>query len=252
MAALLPLLLAANPEAVREATRALGNCSRHAGVRAAIVGSRAHEALLLLLGHSNGGVLLAVCGVLINLAADGQQRGALEAKGALRTLAQLLTHALHACADEAGGGECGGEGAPFALCVMAAKIVYNLSLPGGGKAKGLSAGTREPLLRALRDFERTEAAREAAWRPGGEDAQVAAERADARQVAAVLARAIGAQPPASDSEGGSSEEEGASQLEPLPLPEGHDGEDELSDGLSRLGTHRTPHSVSECHDVACG
>lgn len=259
MRCLTRLLLLPNPEAVTEAARALGNCSRDRAVRDAIVDQRVHEALLLLLGHSSDAVLLAVCGVLINLAADSTHRAALDSLGALGTLAELLTHALAECSEEGGGG----DGAPFALCAMAAKIAYNLALPGPAVQR-LRAGPRAELLEALRRFESAEEARAEASQRGGEEdegAQLEADRADARQVCAVLLRVFSAQPPAPDEEdedGTRRAKRAESQLEPLPLSDADATEgplpladaDAAEDELSRLGTHRP--AAAQTHNVACG
>ena len=276
--ALVPLLLHSNPEGVTEAARALGNCSRDPAVRDAIVAARVHEALLLLLSHSSDAVLLAVCGVLINLAADARHRAALDEHGALRVLARLLTSALIECCGGTGGGdaELDEERAPAALCAMVGKIVYNLTLPGPSMRR-LRAAPRARLVRSLVEFDRFEAARGKA--EGGADE---AERAEARQVAAVLHRMVVAQPAGDgeeeedddddDDDDGSRDRGGvrasssaSAELGSLlePLPHAADGEDHTpepvetggDDELSRLGTHRPgPLHLRQAssHDVACG
>jgi hypothetical protein len=222
----MPLLMTSNAEAITEAARALGNCSRERAVRDAIIATRTHEALLLLLGHSSDAVLLAVCGVLINLAADPAHRVALDAHDALGTLAELLSGSL---AD---------AGMPAVLVAMACKIVYNLSLPGPS-ARRLAAAPRAELLGALAAYAAGAAAAPA---DGGDDAS---ERAEAAQVAVVLHRALSAQPAAAARDDGAYE----SELEPLAAPGDDDVELGDEDGLWRIGTHRPAHMS---HDVACG
>jgi hypothetical protein len=66
-----PLLLENyNPEALVEATRALGNITRHADARAVLVQLRVDEVLAILLEHTNRDLVFYLCGVLVNLAAD--------------------------------------------------------------------------------------------------------------------------------------------------------------------------------------
>ena len=70
LSALESLLLSGHDEAAAEAARLLGNLSRWATFRNALARSALVEACCLLLDHPAREVRFAVCGVLVNLAAD--------------------------------------------------------------------------------------------------------------------------------------------------------------------------------------
>merc|ERR1712000_481815 len=61
-----------NPEVVLEAARALGNLTRCDAVIQTLCVTRATEALVLLLSHSDFEILLALTGALINVSANPQ------------------------------------------------------------------------------------------------------------------------------------------------------------------------------------
>ena len=71
---LVPLLLHENHEAKVESARCYGNLSRYPEIRRLMKSKRVDEMLCILLDHPQQSVLTAVCGVLMNIAADGTFR----------------------------------------------------------------------------------------------------------------------------------------------------------------------------------
>eukprot|EP01043_Picozoa_sp_COSAG02_P007875 COSAG02_NODE_243_length_27457_cov_16.852328_14_plen_757_part_00 len=67
---LVPLLLHENHEAKVESARCYGNLSRYPEIRRLMKSKRVDEMLCILLDHPQQSVLTAVCGVLMNIAAD--------------------------------------------------------------------------------------------------------------------------------------------------------------------------------------
>ncbi|MEW5313475.1 MAG: hypothetical protein WDW38_005041 [Sanguina aurantia] len=104
-----PLLMGDNDEAIVEAARLYGNLSLQPQVRVYMASSRVVEALLLLLDHSSGEVLFAVCGSLINFTVDTHAKGALIAVGGagrlISTLDRLISSALPLSHDTACAGQ---------------------------------------------------------------------------------------------------------------------------------------------------
>ena len=74
---LVPLLLHENHEAKVESARCYGNLSRYPEIRRLMKSKRVDEMLCILLDHPQQSVLTAVCGVLMNIAADGAFRRSL-------------------------------------------------------------------------------------------------------------------------------------------------------------------------------
>jgi len=196
---LTPMLLSSNPEAVCEATRALGNLSRRPEVRLWMLRARLVEALCLLLDHPSLAVLRAVCGVLVNLAADPATHAAvLEHEGA-----PLLVDAMERALSP---GEGDGPGPDPEVAGLAAKALANLLAQGGGGA-GLAAGDVESALESL-----------GALRDGGDAALCA-------RLEGLLLEAELAPEGPSDSDGGGDGDgggggDGAGGEELEPLPEG--------------------------------
>jgi hypothetical protein len=109
-----PLLLENyNPEALVEATRALGNITRHADARGILVQLRVDEVLGILLDHTNRDLVFYLCGVLVNLAADPPCARRLAQLKVVPKLVELLEDAPL-------------EDTELALC--ACKVLANLSL----------------------------------------------------------------------------------------------------------------------------
>lgn len=143
LAAVVPMLLSSNEEAVVEAARALGNMSRLPDARALLVASRAVEALVVLLDHSGREVIYSATGALINLSGDTDSRAAAVEAGCLPKLVDALERAGSAFAKQ------GGEGRPPALDVplalVACKALFNIMAEARGEGSEGGA-TRMPAL----------------------------------------------------------------------------------------------------------
>ncbi|KAL0490293.1 armadillo repeat-containing protein [Acrasis kona] len=92
---LAPLILYDHPDAVMESCRAFGNLSRDPQVRQWMSERRVDEAIMILLGHSRMDIVRSVCGILINLSNDEQNRHAKALHGAsiVERLLEVLDHA---------------------------------------------------------------------------------------------------------------------------------------------------------------
>lgn len=180
---LVPVLMHPNEEGQVEAARALGNLSRLPEARLTIVERRVHEALLLLLEHPSPLVPEAVCGALINLAADGACRAPLLAAGAAERLAEALRSLLAHAAQ--------GSRPAEAATVLAGKTLCNLLCAGEGECP--LGRSRARLLEAIASEEANEA-----LAAGWDDAEA---RREWPQVACLLAQLIGSRPPAAHDDG---------------------------------------------------
>ena len=69
-AALVPVLLQRNEEAVIEAARCVGNLSRDGAVRRTMAAQRVDELFIVLLDHACRDVVYTACGALMNVASD--------------------------------------------------------------------------------------------------------------------------------------------------------------------------------------
>ena len=140
---LVPLLLHDNHEAKVEAARCYGNLSRYPEVRRLMKSKRVDEILCILLDHPQQSVLVAVCGVLMNVAADPLFRRGLAEYHAVQKLIAVLEQ-LSLTLDD------------LPLATLLCKTFFNLALTpteGGADAAVMSsgeAGAPPPPLAHLR------------------------------------------------------------------------------------------------------
>jgi hypothetical protein len=135
---LLPLLFSSNQEMVMESVRALGNFSRDADFRDDMLTTRADEAMVVLLDHSELQVVFAVCGVLVNLSSDPRHRTSLMQLDALGKLLDVLDRGSSELPDASA----------LSVITVVVKIFINLCLdaPPRRNSAASAANEEEELL----------------------------------------------------------------------------------------------------------